>query len=310
MTVLEYDIGDLPRLTFEFRDVDDALADPSSVTATVRDPSGNLTNYVVASGQIVKDSTGVYHLDVDADEAGDWYYRGVGTGAISATVEGTFHVRSRRADTDGPGRVLCTVVDVLRYAPGYDPDNDTDSERLFDILWSLIAAESRSCMERLGREVVAIPPADATRRFDITRWHERHRRVQIGDATDITEVVIIDRDQATEVETVATTDYVTIPRVREEWEPIRTLWFPTGTPSAPLLQCGQVLEVTATWGWPSVPDELRSAVARMVLVRYVNDVPAGISTAFTLSAEDVNIGGMFASAREVYALHTRRPAVA
>lgn len=310
MSVHEYDIGDLARLEFSFTNLAGAAADPSSVTASVRSPSGTVTDYEVTAGQIVRDGTGEYHLDVEVTEEGDWTYSGVGTGAIQATVEGSFYAKPSIADTDGAGRVLCGLSDVLRFVPGYDPDTDPDAEPLTNVLRALIRSESRAAHRATNREIIAISPAVSARRFDLARWHERNRRVLIGDATTISSVKVIDRDQTTEVETVASADRVSLPRVREEWEPIRELHFPTGAATPATIRAGLVLEVTATWGWPAVPDDLRLAVARMVIVRYVTDVPADISTAFDRNLEGVSVPGMFASAREVFAGYARRPAVA
>jgi hypothetical protein len=38
--------------------------------------------------ELVKDSTGVYHVDIDADEAGKWLYRfySTGTGQASSSI--------------------------------------------------------------------------------------------------------------------------------------------------------------------------------------------------------------------------------
>lgn len=67
--------------------------DPSTVTLTVQDPSGNETAYTYAAGQVTKDGTGNYHYDLTTDEAGTWHYRWVGTGTCAAASEGIIKVR-------------------------------------------------------------------------------------------------------------------------------------------------------------------------------------------------------------------------
>lgn len=203
-------------------------------------------------------------------------------------------------------RDLCALADVTALVPGYDTDAETD-----DLLEMLITAESRDALRKLGREVVAITPAVNTRRYDLTSWHERNRRVRIDDCTSITEAVIVDRDQTTELETVATTDRVSLPRVREEWEPITHLAFPEGTPTPATIRAGLVLEVTGTFGWPAVPEDLTMAVAKLVLVRYLESAAAD-GTALADAAADAgfNTGVAFVSAREVIRDYSRRPAVA
>jgi hypothetical protein len=71
------------RLQVTFRNFLRQLADPTTVTLRYEDPSGNVT--VVPAGSITNDSTGVYHYDLNVDEAGVWEYRFIGTGAIVAS---------------------------------------------------------------------------------------------------------------------------------------------------------------------------------------------------------------------------------
>jgi hypothetical protein len=90
-----YSVGQAVRLTAAFTNIAGAAADPTAVTCLVRSTKNGLTTtYVVAAGQIVKDSVGNYHLDVTVTSEGDgyWFYRWVGTGAITAAGDGTFGV--------------------------------------------------------------------------------------------------------------------------------------------------------------------------------------------------------------------------
>ncbi len=49
--------------------------------------------------ELVKSATGVYHVDVDADEAGIWRYRfESGSGVGQAATEGHFKVRNSYYD--------------------------------------------------------------------------------------------------------------------------------------------------------------------------------------------------------------------
>lgn len=203
-------------------------------------------------------------------------------------------------------RDLCALADVTGMVPGYATDSDTD-----DLLEVLITSESRDVYRRTGREIIAIDPAVATRRFDLSRWEERNRRIRIQDATTISTVKVIDYDQTTELETVVSADRVSLPRVREEWEPITQLSFPSGTANPATIRAGLVLEVNATWGWPSVPEDLKMAVATMVLVRYLGDA-AQAGTAFADALGDVGFdpGRAFVSAQEKIKGYARRPAVA
>ena len=68
----KYDKGDLIRCSAIFTDLDDAAIDPTTVLFSVTDPSGNTDNYTYGvDAELVKDDTGEYHVNVDADEVGD-----------------------------------------------------------------------------------------------------------------------------------------------------------------------------------------------------------------------------------------------
>ena len=88
---MRFDIGDRVRITATFTDLAGAVADPTTVALTVKAPDGTLT-----SPSNSKDSTGVYHADVNPDASGTWWYRWTGTGALVAAEEGTFSVRQRQ----------------------------------------------------------------------------------------------------------------------------------------------------------------------------------------------------------------------
>lgn len=300
--ILEYDIGDVAQLEASFTDEDGAPADPTTVTATVRDPSGNVSSYIVTSGQIIRDGVGAYHLDVPVDEAGDWFASFVGTGAIASIEEVSFFGRTRLADADGPGRVLCTIVDVLRYAPGYDLSDDQDGGRVRDVLWALIQAESTAWLHL--REFIEIPD-QGTRSFDIGAHEARERTVWVGDLA-AAETVTVKNASGTTVATIADTAYTLLPRVRETWQPYTRIRFSPHALVPARLCDGYVLEVEGTWGFRRVPDDVRQAVAKKIIVRYVNDVPSQVSTEFAEALAEVSVGGMLAAAREVEERY-RRP---
>lgn len=83
-----YDVGDLVRIKATFKDLNDALADPTTVTCEYKKPDGT-----VISGDATKESTGVYRYDVAPDAAGTWYYRMSGIGNVQAASESRFIVR-------------------------------------------------------------------------------------------------------------------------------------------------------------------------------------------------------------------------
>ena len=72
-------IGQTVVLQATFKDIAGVLVDPSSVTLTIEDPSGDETTPVPTNP-----SVGVYQHPLDLDEVGDWDYRWEGD-----TTEGT-----------------------------------------------------------------------------------------------------------------------------------------------------------------------------------------------------------------------------
>jgi hypothetical protein len=59
--------------------------DPTTVTLTLTDPSGNQTVITVGGSGIVRQSTGVYYYNWIGDVAGAWTVRWQGTGAAVAS---------------------------------------------------------------------------------------------------------------------------------------------------------------------------------------------------------------------------------
>jgi hypothetical protein len=88
----EYDTGDIVILdvTFQARDSGGVLVptDPTTVVCSVKAPNGTVTTPAP-----VKDTTGVYHVDVDVTLSGTYHYRWEGTGAAQGAEEGRFYVR-------------------------------------------------------------------------------------------------------------------------------------------------------------------------------------------------------------------------
>ena len=87
----QYDVGDLVRISVKFRDLNGALADPTTVTGWYKDPSGNKT-----TPSVTQDATGSYHMDIDVDESGVWHYGFKGTGAVVAAGEDSFEAKATR----------------------------------------------------------------------------------------------------------------------------------------------------------------------------------------------------------------------
>lgn len=78
-----YDRDQEVELKGTFRDDEEALADPTTVTLYVLDPAGTLSTYTYAEAQITRDSLGVFLKNIVLNASGAWYYRFKGTGAVA-----------------------------------------------------------------------------------------------------------------------------------------------------------------------------------------------------------------------------------
>jgi hypothetical protein len=90
-----YDIGDAPTVIATFKDVDGTLTDPTTVTATHRDPAGTESAITPTN-----DSAGVYSAVVPTVTlAGTHTVKVYGTGALVAAAETSFRVRDTSIGT-------------------------------------------------------------------------------------------------------------------------------------------------------------------------------------------------------------------
>jgi uncharacterized protein YfaS (alpha-2-macroglobulin family) len=95
--ITQYDVGDLVRVSGVVQDEDGTDIDPTTVMFKAKAPSGTVITYTYATDiALVKDSTGNYHVDVNANEAGTWYYRFYSTGTGQAAIEDHFRVKQTR----------------------------------------------------------------------------------------------------------------------------------------------------------------------------------------------------------------------
>ncbi len=88
-----YLVGAKPKVYAVFRDEDNELIDPTAVSFIFRNPAGDTTTYVFNTNvELVRDSTGKYHVEINANAAGFWHYRYESTGDGQAAFEGRFAV--------------------------------------------------------------------------------------------------------------------------------------------------------------------------------------------------------------------------
>ena len=71
-----------------------AAVDPTTISLTVRDPSGTESTYTYALGTVSRSALGNYFKQFTPDASGTWYYRWVSTGTGLGAEEGMFYVRT------------------------------------------------------------------------------------------------------------------------------------------------------------------------------------------------------------------------
>lgn len=88
--------GNLVRVAGSFTDENGAAMNPTVVKCAVLPPATvTPTTYTYGTdAAVVRDSTGHYHVDLDASTEGLWRYRWYSTGSGQAAAESEFQVRS------------------------------------------------------------------------------------------------------------------------------------------------------------------------------------------------------------------------
>lgn len=100
--------GDTYPANVTVRDDDGELVDPDTLSLSVRDPEGDVTTYVYgADPEVVRDSLGVYHADVEIGTPGMWVFAWSTTN--EEQVEG---VQIAVSPAPTVGITFCTVADI------------------------------------------------------------------------------------------------------------------------------------------------------------------------------------------------------
>lgn len=90
----QYDIGDSNLISVNFTDKDGTSVDPTLVILRMKPPLSVTVEYTYpGNGQIIKDSTGKYHINYPITLSGVYYGKWAGTGAVVGVEEFSFTVR-------------------------------------------------------------------------------------------------------------------------------------------------------------------------------------------------------------------------
>lgn len=92
-----YEKGNVVRCTVTFRNELQVAADPDDIIFRYQKPDQSI--HVLTFGAdvaVVRDSAGVYHVDLPIDASGVWDYEFNGTGAVTADAADSFIVSKAR----------------------------------------------------------------------------------------------------------------------------------------------------------------------------------------------------------------------
>lgn len=252
-----YQVGDLVPLEATFRNTAGVATNPTGVTLTVRAPDGTVTTPTPTNP-----STGVYHFDLAASQAGLYWYTFKGTGTVTAADRNSFYVEEDWITTGGPlsARALIGLDEARMYVLG-DVLDDTQDRKLID----RINAYSEAVWQYTRREWK--PTTALTRTF---RYRGKGTMslapYEIRTATAVLlfpEFPTADQVTLTAGTTLVTGDYLLRPSggtpeatyrwvTFNNWNVFVRPWGFAGY--------GYDVKITGDWGITTVPDDVKLAV--------------------------------------------------
>lgn len=88
-----FNIGQQVRITGTFRDSSGALTNPTAVSFSYKEGDTTTTYVYGTDAELVRDSTGVYHVDITPTVAGTIEWRMWSTGTLVQAEQGNFYIR-------------------------------------------------------------------------------------------------------------------------------------------------------------------------------------------------------------------------
>lgn len=273
-TVFYDNVNQLAQLAVAFTSAG-ALADPTTVTVVVTDPSGTATTYVVTSGQITRASTGNYTIAIPCSPAvtgvdGLWSYVWIGSGAVSDVQPGTWRVLPASIGTWYIG------LDEFKDRLGIDDPADDSQAQI------AIQSVCQWINDYTGRHFNRITETRTFQPGNI--WLQ-----EIDDVVSVTAVRLdMDGDGVYELPLTQNVDYqlrlgdgqynvndTGIARPYKQLQIIQTgNWLPFTWPYTTLNR----VQITGTWGWPAVPPPVTQAAFILAAdIFKMKDAPFGVS---------------------------------
>ena len=158
---MSYDIGDVKKLSLATTGADGKPADPTTVVLSVRQPDGTTATFSLAGSTVIKDSTGLFHVNLPLTEAGVWQYRWNAGGAVvlvepGALVVGTDPLTEAFVEAD------FTVGEVWARSPYLQNRYPTGgADQIVDMMVKSVAplVASMTGREIAGVEGEPVPPS-------------------------------------------------------------------------------------------------------------------------------------------------------
>lgn len=239
--------------------------DPAEVSLRIKSPTGTTTTYLYSLSQITRVSTGVYKKDIPCSEAGEWEYVWEGTVTASDATTGTWTVFPLQL-----GKLYATV-DALKSRLGIYGNADHD----YEVHLACFTA-SREVESYTGR-VFYRSASDAVRTFEPTGMY----CFEVPAFNDIVTLTTLKTDtngDGTFDTTWSASDYQLLwdgsanpaaypdPRPYNEVKAIGTKTFPYGYWGT--LTRADRVQITGTFGWPSVPWAVKQAALFVAMDLY------------------------------------------
>jgi hypothetical protein len=266
------DIGDRmqPQATFT---VGGSPTDPTQIVVRQQDAAGTEATITTASSPgtlttastpLARMSAGVFKLipGISATAAGHWFFRFEATGTAESAEDFQYDVDPSEFTSNAgvSDQALVSLADAKDWLQIQNVETTNDLETV-----RAINDVSQRFTERAQREFKVNGTNPQARLFDVDATAIQYGVISVGDmAAAPTQVRIIGTDWATVLSTVSTSSFFTFPAQRAAWEPIRRIAFGTGVLP---IQPGYRVEVTGTFGFPSVPGDVRDAVLDAIVAK-------------------------------------------
>lgn len=255
---MTFDIGDAIPLSWAI--TLDGEATNATVVLTVTTPAG-----VASTPTVSNPSVGSYTASYTPSAAGTYVFRWVASGAVVAVDEGSFLVRAPQG-----AREYVTLPEIKAHL-SVPADDDDDDDKLARVIRSASRAVERHCGRTFWRSTAT------TRTFHA----DSYSGVRVDDIATAAGLVVAtddDADGVFEQTWTVSTDFAL--------EPVNAL--ADGRPATQVVAVGDLrfpvaaarasVQVTAIFGWPAVPDEVREAtLIKAARLFRRKDTPEGVA---------------------------------